>query len=144
MGRLFRRRRRRSRATSPGANRFTAEVLEGRVLLAVVNAVSNGGFEDNFTNWNAAGDVMAATNAAKANSGTRYAVGGVDTAGQVKNNAYGTLIQSVLIDPAAVSAEARFAYSISTLEPAAAGAVDTLSVTFRAGSAVKRMGTSLR
>ena len=109
----------RSRARSAGRwHSFTAEPLEGRTLLATTQELvtANRSFSEGIDHWNRVGDFWAGTDLPNPHTAPGYASGGVTTGGVRKNDARGSIQQSVSIPADATSVTLSFWLNISTEE----------------------------
>ena len=104
------------------------EPLEGRSHLSVAQLIANPSFDAGAASWNRTGDFYTGTNLTNYNTGPGYAAGGVDTAGQPKNFANGSIYQQITIPSNATVATAEWYRKITTAETTSSTAYDTLKV----------------
>jgi hypothetical protein len=92
--------------------------------------ITNGSFTSGSSGWTLWGDFWAGTNLPNPRTPPGYAAGGVDSNGYAKNNAYGTMYQTVTIPSNATSATLSFWYNITSNETGST-AYDVLNVTIQ-------------
>jgi hypothetical protein len=104
------------------------EELEDRTLMSAVQLLANPSFSSGASYWNRSGDFYAGTNLSNYRTGPGYAAGGVDTAGQPKNNASGSIYQQFTIPSNATSVNASWYRYITTTETTTSTQYDKLYV----------------
>ncbi len=95
--------------------------------------VTNGSFSSGTSGWTLSGDFWAGTTYSSYRTSPGYAAGGVDSGGTAKNNANGSMYQSVTIPSSATSATVSFWYNVTSNETGS-GSYDTLNVTVQNSS----------
>lgn len=109
-------------------SRLILEPLEDRTVPSTLQLLANPSFSSGALSWNRSGDFYAGTNLSNYRTGPGYAAGGVDTAGQTKNNASGSIYQQFTIPSNATSVTASWYRYITSNETTTSTQYDKLYV----------------